>query len=102
MITYKAFKKIYIGESDISSLTLRSCGNVASLDFGIDAAYFAYAVFGEAEIGEHYTLVFEGKGWLKIYDDSERSYYVVGDSVGYPYVTVYRAGEMGCIIHWHD
>ena len=97
---YKSFERIYIGSSDIGSLTVRSVHDVAPLHFGKDGSYFAYVCFGEdIEIGEHYEHFFSGKTWLKIYDDTGLvydEYQPVGE------VDIYRAGEMGCIIHWHD
>lgn len=74
MKTYKDFNKKFIGESDIASLTLRSETSCAALNFGMDAAYMAYIVTEEAEIGSHYKLIFEGKSWLKIFDDTELTF----------------------------
>ena len=48
---YKNFKKVYIGTSDIASLTVRSVFDVYNLSFGEDGAYSAYECFGDVEIG---------------------------------------------------
>ena len=96
---YKDFKKVYIGTSDIASLTVRSVFDVHNLSFGEDGAYSAYECFGDVEIGEHYSKVFSGKTWLKIYDDSELVYSKHFDE--FPFFDIYRAGNYGCIIHWH-
>lgn len=99
MKSYKDFEKKYIGTSDIAALTVRSGNQVFNLKFGGDDNYDAYEVIGDAEIGSHYTKVFSGKHWLKIFDDREMQYneYHYGMAVD-----IYRAGEMGCIIHWHE
>lgn len=97
---YKDFKKVYIGESDIASLTVRSVYNVYDLHFGNDGHYNAYECFGDVGIGEHYSKVFCGKSWLKIYDDSQLIYNKHFDS--FNFVDIYRAGNAGCIIHWHN
>lgn len=91
--------KVYIGASDIASLTARSVFDVYNLSFGEDGTYSAYECFGDVEIGEHYSKVFSGKSWLKIYDDSELVYNKHFDE--FPFFDIYRAGNFGCIIHWH-
>ena len=98
--SYKCFQKIYIGDSDISALTVRTAGGVYDLRFGGDSAYHAYLCEGNVDIGDHYHAVFTGDTWLKIYDDSGL---VVNLSEvgGYRKFTIYRSGEYGCIIHWH-
>lgn len=97
---YKDFTNVWLGDSDIASLTIRSGVQVCDLNFGADGSYHAYECFGDVEIGEHYTKVFEGCRWLKIYDDNSLRY----DKYFYEYdvVTIYRAGNFGCIIHWHN
>lgn len=102
MKNYKDFNKVYLGDSDIASLTMRSVFDVAVLRFGKDDAYDAYECFGDdVAIGEHYRAVFEGSTWLMIYDDHGRVYNRRSPE-DFEKVTVYRAGEMGCIIHWHN
>ena len=100
MKNYKEFNKVWLGESDIAALTVRSCGDVYSLNFGEDGSYDAYECFGDVEIGNHYIKVFEGHKWLKIFDDNRLAY----DKyfAEYEYVDIYRAGNFGCIIHWHN
>ena len=100
MKNYKEFNKVWLGESDIAALTVRSCGNVYSLGFSEDGSYDAYECFGDVEIGNHYTKIFEGHKWLKIFDDNRLAY----DKyfAEYEYVDIYRAGNFGCIIHWHN
>lgn len=93
MKTYKDFNKKFIGESDIASLTIRSETSCVALNFGLDAAYMAYIVTEEAEIGNHYKLIFEGKSWLKIFDDTELTFFARANEI-----KIYRAGELGCII----
>lgn len=99
MKSYKDFEKKYIGMSDIAALTVRSSQKVFNLQFGGDDYYSAYEVIGEAEIGSHYTKVFSGAHWLKIFDDHELQYEAKHYGMA---VDIYRAGEMGCIIHWHE
>lgn len=102
MKTYKEFKKIYIGDSDIACLVLVGCKvnqkgeNVGAstelLNFGEDGSYKAYYVTEPCEIGEHYKKVTSFNSWLKIYDDTEKMFDEYGD------FNIYRAGEFGCII----
>ncbi len=95
MKNYKEFKQIYIGYSDIASLTVRSVDKVGVIDFGGDSSYRAYLCEGDdVEIGSHYKPVFEGEYWIAIYDDSELTVKLYGKRI-----TVYRAGDYGCIIH---
>lgn len=97
MKTYKDFEKKNIGESDIASLTVRSGMNVGVLNFGEDGVYQAYIVNSEAEIGEHYDLAFEGKNWIRIYDDFGKSFEADADII-----RIYQAGDFGCIIQLLD
>ena len=100
--TYKDFPKISIGESDIASLTIRSCLNISLLRFGEDGDYYAYECIGDdIEIGAHYKKVFTGSHWLTIYDDNGVGYNRYAPE-GYKAVDIYRAGEFGCIIHWRS
>lgn len=93
MKNYKNYNQIFIGESDIASLTIRSAGAVGILNFGIDGIYNAYIVDECAEIGSHYHKVYEGENWLTIFDDNELTFKEYADKI-----IIYRAGEMGCII----
>lgn len=90
---YKEFQKEHIGESDIASLTIRSGNNVDKLNFGEDGNYEAYIVTEVAHIGEHYSLVFEGTNWIRIYDDTELTFLAYADVI-----KIYRAGDFGCVI----
>lgn len=97
MKTYKDFEKIRIGESDIANLVMVGCredqGAVTELlHFGEDGDYEAYYVTEPCEIGEHYKKVASFESWLKIYDDTERTFDEYGD------FNIYRAGDFGCII----
>lgn len=91
---YKDFNKIFIGESDIASVVLRSWNSASILNFGQDDSYLAYFVDEEIEIPAHYSLVFESDYWLKIFDDSSLAREIRADKI-----RVYRAGEMGCLIY---
>ena len=96
MKNYKEFERIYLGSSDVASLTLRAPNLSHVMNFGEDGAYFAYFVEGEAEIGEHYRLEFEcSHCWLWVYDDEGRRLNI-GDAR--TTIKVYRAGLKGCII----
>lgn len=102
MKTYKDFNKIPIGCSDIASLILVGCkdlengeslGAIAEmLHFGEDGLYYAYYIDEPCEIPKHYKLRFSFNHWLRIYDDSERTFSEYGD------FNIYRAGMFGCII----
>lgn len=93
MKSYKNFEKRSIGSSDIASLTVRSGMKVAPLNFGEDGSYSAYIVTEEAEIGSHYKLTFEGKGWVTIFDDTRLTFEARADEI-----KIYQAGAFGCII----
>ena len=93
MKNYKNYKKVYIGESDIASLTLRAPTKAHILKFGSDGCYEAYIVDGKAEIGNHYKLDFTCNHWLKIYDDFELVKTFKADEI-----KVYTVGSFGCII----
>ena len=74
MKSYKEYEKKYIGMSDIANLILAGSSDnglkLAVLHFGMDNDYYAYIVDADAEIGEFNANK----------------------------ISVYRAGEMGCII----
>ena len=97
VIGIKDYEKKYIGMSDIANLILAGSSDnglkLAVLHFGMDNDYYAYIVDADAEIGEHYTKVAEFKSWLRIYDDS-----FLTQEFNANKISVYRAGEMGCII----
>ena len=97
MKSYKEYEKNYIGMSDIANLILAGSSDnglrLTALHFGMDNDYYAYIVDANAEIGEHYTKVAEFKSWLRIYDDSFLTQEFDANKI-----SVYRAGEMGCII----
>lgn len=92
-MTYKDFSKVYIGESDTASLTVRGNDYAGVLHFGKDGAYSAYLVDKPIEIPEHYYPVFTAVNVLKIYDDNGKAFEVRGR-----FIQIYRAGEMGCLI----
>ena len=91
MRSYKEYEKKYIGMSDIANLILAGSSDnglrLTALHFGMDNDYYAYIVDSDAEIGEQF------KGWLRIYDDSFLTHEFNADKI-----SIYRAGEMGCII----
>lgn len=97
---YKDFNKQNIGSSDMPILIMLGykigVGAVPQLlHFGEDGRYFAYVVEeNDIEIGSHYSTVAEFSKWLKIYDDDGLVNYFEADRI-----IVYRAAEMGCIIH---
>jgi hypothetical protein len=102
--TYKQFEKHIIGFSDIATLVMVGCRKGADdlicepLHFGMDGTYHAYIVDNfdddeEVQIGEHYTLKATFNSWLKIYDDENLTFTASGSEI-----SIYRAGEMGCII----
>jgi len=98
MKNYKDFAKQYIGCSDIASLILVGCDenglSLKELHFGQDSTYHAYILKGEVEIGGHYHKVCEFETWLKIYDD-----FGLVTTFKSEKIIVYRAAEIGCIIH---
>ena len=100
MPNYKDFDKVDLGFSDIASLVVRDANGVIEIHFGEDGSYEAYECYGpDVQIGEHYKLVYEAKGWLKIYDDERLVYN--GYSSKYNNCSIYRAGTYGCILYWH-
>ena len=102
MKSYKEYEKVYIGSSDIASLTIVAPrdhdGSLAeSLDFGIDSNYFAYIVDSNAQIGDHYKLVQSCKYWMKVFDDQELTLDLHAATIN-----IYRAGDCGCIFQCLD
>lgn len=103
--TYKDFNKCYIGSSDIATIIAVGFdadgkdGNyikTGAIRFGSDGGYSAYYVDdANVEIGAHYDKVFECQTWLKLYDDNglTLSVYKPGATI-----SIYRAGNFGCII----
>ena len=97
--TYKDFETEFIGESDIATLILVGYEDenglkLEELSFGEDGDYRAYIVYGlDVEIGSHYRKVATFKHWLKIYDDTEKTFHRHAKEFN-----IYRAGEFGCII----
>ena len=92
---YKNYKKTFIGMSDIALLTARASGDVGTIEFGGDGAYFAYMVDRDTEIPAGYEEVFKtDEPWLWIYDDDGRVVSLTNES-GF---TIYRRGDYGCII----
>lgn len=95
MKDYKKYLKTFIGRSDIGLLTVNACGDVGTIHFGEDGAYYAYIVEDDTEIPPHYEQVFEtSEPWLWIYDD-ETKVIEIQNQYGF---TIYRAGDFGCII----
>ena len=101
MKSYKDFEKIYIGCSDIGSLIARGSHMVGEIFFASDGRYEAYECFGEVEIPQHYNLVYAGRTWLKLYDDEGLTYSRWKPNC-YIKFDIYRAGDFGCIIYWHN
>lgn len=99
MKNYKEFDEFYIGSSYMASLTARSCQDVGCIDFGKKDEYYAHSCHGDVEIPSHCKKVFSGHDWLILYDDQGVSFRETryGECVD-----IYRAGEMECIIHWHE
>ena len=98
MASYKKYKGIWLGSSDVASLTVRTIGEdgrikLAALDFGEDGNYSARLVPQDAEIGAHYALDVVGLVWLDIFDDELLTFRARADEF-----RIYRAGVMGCII----
>lgn len=84
-----------LGDSDIASLTVRFPMEAEVLHLGKDASYKGYVVFNdEATIPDHYQMVLSGKVWCRIYDDYDLAMVVHGETID-----IYRAGEMGILIH---
>lgn len=105
MKSYKEFDKRHIGDSDKALLTVISSQNghqiKEEIHFGKDACYQAYECFGDVEIGEHYDKVFDGEVCLTIIDDFNITYQK-NFFHNFDKVSIYRAKDMGCIIHWHN
>ncbi|WP_295789392.1 hypothetical protein [uncultured Veillonella sp.] len=93
--TYKDVEKTYIGDSDIASLTLSSPEGVYRLNFGENGDYNAYILPAGIEIPAHYSLRYECRHWLTIFDDLGRKFNY--HSYGAQF-KIYRAGMRGVII----
>lgn len=87
----------YIGESDVSILTL--VGNTqfgataCPLHYGEDGAYTAYLVDKDAEIPFCYKFTNSFVNWVRIFDDKELVKEIEGD-----HINIYRSGKFGTII----
>lgn len=96
--SYKKSPQIFIGYSYSNALVLRSPQWVEYLLFGLSGGFSAYECVGpDVEIDGGCRLVTTGEGWLRIYDDAGLTYLLYG-----PRFSVYRVGDVGCIIHWPD
>lgn len=62
-------KKVCIGTSNIASLIARSVCKVEEIHMGEDGVYYGYITEDVSELMGEKKLVFEGRNWLKIYDD---------------------------------
>lgn len=111
--SYKSYPKRFIGWSDIARLTVVASEGFHGLEFGEDGCYSAYIVDENAEIGDHYDLVFTEHHWIWIfsdYDVNDVNCTDENDDCYYEHIAhgraifegktinVYRAGMMGCII----
>lgn len=101
MKDHHSYNKVFIGASDMASLTVRTPDQVAILNFGEDGDYRAYIVDSECEIPEHYKLTFYAYSskycshvWMKIYDDEGLAIAITAPHS----IRVYQAGAFGCII----
>ena len=85
--------KIYLGSSDVASLTIRHPQGVAVLGFEEDSNYYAYVVNDSSIIPAHYKRVISCTGWLWIFDDDGQKTTFEGDNI-----TIWRAGMRSCIV----
>lgn len=92
-INYKEYPKMFIGESDNASLTVRFPDQARMLHFGEMGPAHAYVVDENAEIGDHYKLIHAGRYCVKIFDDNGLTFEACADSI-----LIYRAGNGGCVI----
>lgn len=87
-------KKISIGSSDVAALVMDSAStDPVRLKFGADGNYSAYVVTNSAMIPDHYTRVYGSRSWLRIFDDGGHV-----TEFQAPNISVWRAGEFGCIV----
>lgn len=97
MKTYKDFEKKFIGISDSAALIVAGCtgGGLKAevLKFLEDGSYYAYIVDGTVEIPEHYDLKLTFTDYIRVYDDSEKTFEIDGKTIN-----IYRSGSFGCII----
>lgn len=113
MKDHHTYEMAYLGESDVSALTVTTFGadGLTShiLRFGMDGEYKAYIVDAECEIPAHYENVlhiepyqvtfFDGtlgapSGWVRVYDDEALTY----KADFHNGLNIYRAGDLGCIV----
>ena len=95
---YQDCKWLYLGESDIAQIVLRTNNGAKTINFGGDGEYQAYFDDGEnIDIPERYKCVIDEEcAWLWIYDDEERTQKInFKKEVRW---RVYRSCEYGCII----
>lgn len=92
--SHHSYERVFIGNSDIASLVLRSVPGVFELHFGGDGNYSAYIVDEECAIPDYYRFEWEGRNWLWIYDDEGLTMRIEHRGA----IRIYRAGDFGCII----
>lgn len=93
---YHELEKVYLGTSDSGFLIVSSANKTQDLTFGGDGTYKAYlGNFKEVDLKsmEHYTEVFVGYAWLRIFDDSELTLELIAKKIH-----IYRCKGYGCII----
>lgn len=96
---YHECPRMYLGESDMAQLILRTDNGVKTINFGGDGEYYAYFIDSNEKIDvlAHYACVVdEICAWAWIYDDDSRT-----QKINFKKdmrLRVYRAGEYGCII----
>lgn len=90
--------KMGIGSSDVAALVMDSAStDPARLKFGADGNYSAYVVTSSALIPNHYTRIYGSRSWLRIFDDNGKCLEFQA-----PNISVWRAGEFGCIVCLED
>jgi hypothetical protein len=98
MASYKSFKKIDLGGSDVASLIVRTLSGdgtitVCQLGFGGDGRYSAYLIPDGVAVGEHYSVAAEGHTWMEIFDDARIRFRCRAETI-----RIFRGGDYGCII----
>lgn len=90
--------KVDLGFSDEACLVVESLKEdynikLDLLRFEEDGNYYAYLCDEKVDIPDFYELVFEGKHWIRIYDNEGLTFTFDGDDI-----KIYRAYNRGCMI----
>lgn len=97
-----SFFRESIGSSNKGSLVMRGSKAAKLVKFDKSGSYTAYECYGNnVVIDKDAKKVFSDEEYLIIYDDKGISYNIEHFK-NFKKYDIYKKGECGCIIHWHN